>query len=94
MVRHGVPEEKILEVAQEEQADLVILGLRSVKGLVRATHLPTAVAHQVISHATCPVLTIGSCGQFTSSSCDSQHRSATVPGCNPGCYYDLRAIFI
>jgi nucleotide-binding universal stress UspA family protein len=58
MVRHGVPAEKILEVATEEQADLIILGLRKVKGVVRATHLPTAVAHQVISHATCPVLTV------------------------------------
>ena len=58
MVRHGVPAEKILEVADEEQADLIVLGLRNVKGIVRATHLPTAVAHQVISHATCPVLTV------------------------------------
>jgi nucleotide-binding universal stress UspA family protein len=58
MVRHGGPAEKILEVAGEQQADLVILGLRNVKGMVRATHLPTAVAHQVISHASCPVLTV------------------------------------
>ncbi len=58
MVRHGVPAEKILEVAEEEQADLIVLGLRNVKGIVRATHLPAAVAHQVISQATCPVLTV------------------------------------
>jgi len=58
IVREGVPAEKILEVANEEQADLIVLGLRNVKGVVRATHLPTAVAHQVISHATCPVLTV------------------------------------
>jgi nucleotide-binding universal stress UspA family protein len=58
MVRHGVAAEQILDVAEEEQADLIILGLRSAKGIVLATHLPTAVAHQVISHATCPVLTV------------------------------------
>jgi nucleotide-binding universal stress UspA family protein len=58
IVRHGVPAEKILEVAEMEQADLIVLGVRSVKGLVRATHLPTIVAHQVISQATCPVLTV------------------------------------
>ncbi len=58
MVRHGVPAEQILEVAEKEQADLIVLGVHNVKGIVRATHLPTAVAHQVISHATCPVLTV------------------------------------
>ena len=58
MVRHGAPAEKILEVAEQEQADLIILGLRNGKGVGRATHLPTAVAHQVISHSTCPVLTV------------------------------------
>jgi nucleotide-binding universal stress UspA family protein len=58
IVRHGVPAEKILEVAEMEQADLIVLGVRSAKGVVRATHLPTAVAHQVISQATCPVLTV------------------------------------
>ena len=60
MVRHGAAAEKILEVAEQEQADLIILGLRNGKGIERATHLPTAVAHQVISHATCPVLTVRS----------------------------------
>jgi nucleotide-binding universal stress UspA family protein len=58
MVRHGVPAEQILEVANEEQADLIILGLRNIKSVMRATHLPAAVAHQVISHAPCPVLTV------------------------------------
>jgi len=58
VVVHGVPAEKILEVAQREQADLIVLGLRRAKGYIRATHLPNAVAHQVISQATCPVLTV------------------------------------
>jgi nucleotide-binding universal stress UspA family protein len=58
MVRHGVPAEQILEVAEKEQADLIVLGVHNVKGILRVTHLPTAVAHQVISHATCPVLTV------------------------------------
>jgi nucleotide-binding universal stress UspA family protein len=57
-VRLGAPAEKILEVAGEEEADLIVLGIRNGKGIVRATHLPTAVAHQVISHAACPVLTV------------------------------------
>ena len=62
---HGTPAEKILEVAENTQADLIAQGVRNFKGVVRATHLPIAVAHQVISHATCPVLTIRPLGRFT-----------------------------
>ena len=58
VVVHGVPADKILDVAQRERTDLIVLGLRRAKGYIRATHLPNAVAHQVISQATCPVLTI------------------------------------
>jgi nucleotide-binding universal stress UspA family protein len=58
VVRHGAPAEEILKVAGEEHADLIVLGLRNAKGVLRATHLPTAVAHLVISQAPCPVLTV------------------------------------
>jgi nucleotide-binding universal stress UspA family protein len=57
IVRHGEPAEKILEVADTDRADLIVLGLRESKGIGRATHL-TTVAHQVLSHAPCPVLTV------------------------------------
>lgn len=60
VVVHGAPADKILEVAQKEGADLIVLGVRKAKGYLRATHLPAAVAHQVISRATCPVLTVRS----------------------------------
>jgi len=60
IVMHGVPGDKILEVAEKEGADLIVLGVRKAKGYIRATHFPAAVAHQVISRATCPVLTIRS----------------------------------
>jgi nucleotide-binding universal stress UspA family protein len=58
VVLHGSPAERILETAANENADLIVMGLREAKGLVRATHLPAAVAHQVVSHAACPVLTV------------------------------------
>jgi len=58
IIAHGNPGEKILEVAEREQADLIVLGIKNSKGYLRATHLPTAVAHQVISQAACPVLTV------------------------------------
>jgi len=60
IVVHGDPAEKILEVAEKEGADLILLGVRKAKGYLRATHLPAAVAHQVISRAACPVLTVRS----------------------------------
>ncbi len=58
MVAHGVPAEKILEVAEKEKAELIVLGVRKNSQTLRATHLPVAIAHQVISQAACPVLTI------------------------------------
>ena len=57
MVMRGAPAEKILEAAEKENADLIVLGVRESKGVIRATHLPTVV-HQVVARATCPVLTI------------------------------------
>jgi nucleotide-binding universal stress UspA family protein len=58
VVRQGDPAEKILEVAKREEADLIVLGVRKYKGVVRATHLAGAVAHQVVAQAACPVLTV------------------------------------
>ena len=58
MVVHGVPAKKILEVAEREKAELIVLGVRKNSQTLRATHLPAAIAHQVISQAACPVLTI------------------------------------
>ena len=57
VVLEGAPADRILETAEKENADLIVMGVREAKGVVRATHLPAAVAHQVISQATCPVLT-------------------------------------
>lgn len=54
IVRAAVPAEKIIGVAEKEQVDLIVLGVRKAKGLMRTTHLPVAVAHHVISHAACP----------------------------------------
>jgi nucleotide-binding universal stress UspA family protein len=59
VVEHGVPADKILEVARREGADLIVLGVRRPGGFPgAATHLPIATAHKVVSHAGCPVLTV------------------------------------
>ena len=59
MVEYGEPGARILEAAKKRDADLIVLGVRSTAGrLGAATHLERAVAHKVVAHATCPVLTV------------------------------------
>jgi nucleotide-binding universal stress UspA family protein len=59
LVEHGLPAEKILEVARREEADLIVLGVRRHGGFPgTATHLPIATDHKVVAHASCAVLTV------------------------------------
>jgi nucleotide-binding universal stress UspA family protein len=58
-VEYGEPAERILEVAKQRGADLIVLGVREAAGrLGAATHLERATAHKVVAHAACPVLTV------------------------------------
>jgi nucleotide-binding universal stress UspA family protein len=58
-VEHGDPVKKILEFANQRETDLIVLGVRPEAGVPgAATHLPIATAHKIVSHATCPVLTV------------------------------------
>lgn len=58
-VEKGDPAEKILELANQRESDLIVLGVKPEQGVPgAATHLPIATAHKVVSHATCPVLTV------------------------------------
>lgn len=58
-VERGDPADKILEFAHQRESDLIVLGVRPEQGVPgAATHLPIATAHKIVSHATCPVLTI------------------------------------
>jgi nucleotide-binding universal stress UspA family protein len=54
----GKPTAVILEVAEQEETDLIVMGARGV-GLVRELALGS-VSHRVASHASCPVLIVGS----------------------------------
>ncbi len=49
-----------LKVATEREIDLIVLGLRSSRSTRTQppTHLPGLTAHQVVSLARCPVLTV------------------------------------
>jgi nucleotide-binding universal stress UspA family protein len=58
-VEFGEPAEKILEQAEELGVDLIVLGIRPVSTLAGTrTHLGTATAYKVVSHAPCPVLSV------------------------------------
>jgi nucleotide-binding universal stress UspA family protein len=58
-VRFGNPAERILEAANELEADLIVLGVRDAAGhLGAATHLERTTAHKVVARAICPVLTV------------------------------------
>ena len=55
-VRFGEPADQILQLASEEDSDLIVLGMRS--GIPAAGHLPSAVAYKLACQAPCPVLTV------------------------------------
>lgn len=48
----------IVTVAARKNADLIVMGARTPSRVPAATHLPWTVAHHVIAHAPCPVLTV------------------------------------
>ncbi len=56
VVEFGAPAERILKVASEREADMIVLGARSSAEV--GTHLPWSAAHHVLAKAHCPVLTI------------------------------------
>ncbi|HEX4995696.1 MAG TPA: universal stress protein [Methylomirabilota bacterium] len=56
VVRTGVPHQEIVAVAQDERADLVVIGTTGRGGLNRA--LLGSVADRVVRLAPCPVLTV------------------------------------
>ena len=57
VIEFGNPPERILKVATEREADMIVLGARA-SSEVGSTHLPWSSAHHVIAQAHCPVLTI------------------------------------
>lgn len=58
VVKYGLPSAKILEVAQQMRADLIVLGARHPETARINSHLLWATAAQVIAEAECPVLTV------------------------------------
>jgi nucleotide-binding universal stress UspA family protein len=55
----GPPGEKILQVAAEQCADLIVLGVRKMHGPgIAVTHLTPTTAQYTVAHAQLPVLTV------------------------------------
>lgn len=63
-VMFGSPADKILQIAEEDKIDLIVMGARhariSLVGATVSAHLPWATAHRVVCEAHCPVLTVRS----------------------------------
>jgi len=57
IVREGHPSEEIVRIAGERAADLIVMGSRAEPHW-QTLHLPWSTAHQIIAHASCPVLTV------------------------------------
>jgi len=57
VVRFGEPAAGMLEVARERDANLMIIGVPAQVSW-SAAHLPWAIAHQIVCHSHCPVLTV------------------------------------
>ena len=58
IVEIGVPGEHILKVAEDQHADLIVMGPHHTPYAQVSTHLPWIIPHQVLCHARCPVLTV------------------------------------
>jgi nucleotide-binding universal stress UspA family protein len=56
LVKFGEPAEEILRLAREQEADLIVLGMRSGKHTTGL--LPSAVAYKLACQSPCPVLTV------------------------------------
>jgi nucleotide-binding universal stress UspA family protein len=52
----GAAVEEILIAARESKADLIVMGAKARKSL--AGHAPLTIAYNVVTKATCPVLTV------------------------------------
>ena len=59
-VQFGLPADVILNIAEKQKADLIVMGVHATGALAASTHLPGAITHRVVCCASCPVLTVKS----------------------------------
>ena len=64
VAEYGDPAQTILRTAKDRSADLIVLGIHAGgRGVTQKTHLECAIAHKVVAHSPCPVLTARSEGR-------------------------------
>jgi universal stress protein A len=73
-LEEGDPAREILRVAEEVEADLIVMGTHGRTGLSRL--LLGSAAEEVMRHATCPVLTVKSPAAHPVIECEAQTEEA------------------
>ena len=58
VVKSGSPGEVILNIAADSASDLIVIGARGAGALARLKTHFGSIAHKVVAHASCPVLTV------------------------------------
>ncbi|MGO8734769.1 MAG: universal stress protein, partial [Terriglobia bacterium] len=58
IVEIAAPAEHIVKVAEDQRADLIVMGPHRTSHPGVSAHLPWVTLHQVLCHARCPVLTV------------------------------------
>ncbi len=59
IVEIGAPAEHILKVAEDQGADLIVMGPHHTSLPLVSAHMPWVTPHQILCHARCPLLTVG-----------------------------------
>jgi nucleotide-binding universal stress UspA family protein len=58
LLKFGSPESLVLETAQKQDIELIILNVPGTRHPDLSAHLPGPLAYNIVSHASCPVLGI------------------------------------
>lgn len=63
LVETGSVTDRIVRVAAEVKADLIVMGARGAGSFAHAASHLGSITHSIISSAFCPVITVGDCGK-------------------------------
>lgn len=58
LVMAGEADRKILEAAERNAADLIVMGAHAAEGTLSSFQVPLSTAYRVVAHAPCPVLRV------------------------------------
>lgn len=79
LVEEGVAANKILDIAAQKWADLIVIGVHPPHSPLHAdAHLPMTTAHKIVSQAPCPVLTVRGNDRLTLQRLAQKHPAVKV----------------